>query len=134
MCSELGALGEDGGVELHCLRHVAPDFHFAVHERVLRLKFALEELDEVGVEHDEGGISLALFAEVDGTIAVLKIDGDDLGLVGLLLAHLEVVNSAHLGDDAGALGLKQGLDFLEDLDRLHTLIFSIITYLSPQTH
>ena len=134
MCSELGALGEDRGVELHCLRHVAPDFHFAVHERVLRLQFALEELDEVGVEHDEGGISLALFAEVDGTIAVLEIHGDDLGLVGLLLAHLEVVNSAHLGDDAGALGLKQGLDFLEDLDRLHTLIFSIITYLAPQTH
>ena len=134
MCSELGALGEDGGVELHCLRHVAPDFHFAVHERVLRLQFALEELDEVGVEHDEGGISLALFAEVDGTVAVLEIDGDVLWLVGFLLAHLKVVHSAHLGDDAGTLRLKQGLDFLEDLDGLHTLIFSIITYLAPQTH
>ena len=116
--SELGALGENAWVEFHCLCHVTLDFHLSVHEGVLGLELASKKFHEIVVEHDEGGISLALFAECNSTISVLKIDSDDLSSVALLGTELEVVDGADLGDDTSTLGGEEWLDFLEDFSGL----------------
>ena len=119
VASELGALGKHGRVELHGLRHVSLDLHLAVHESILRLELASEELDEVSIEHDESSIGFTFLAKHDGAIAVLHVNSDDLGLVTLLHAHLEMVDGANFGDNSGTLRGEQGLDFLEDLNGLH---------------
>ena len=118
--SKFGALRQDRGVEFHCFGHVAFDLHLAVHESILRLQLALEKADEVCIEHDEGSVSLAFFAEHNVSIAVLEVDGNELGiLVALSHAQLEVVDGADLGDNTGTLRGEEGLDFLEELNGLH---------------
>ena len=114
--SELGTLGENAGVELHCLGHVALDLHLSVHEGILWLELAGEKLHEVVVEHDEGRVGFALLGEGDLSVAVFEVDGDDFGGVFLRLAELEVVDSTDFGDDCGTLRLELGSNFLENFD------------------
>ena len=118
ICSEFCTLWENAGVELHCLGHVASDLHLSVHEGILRLELAGEELHEVVVEHDKGRVGLAFLGKCDGTVSVFEIDGDDFSLVTLLFTELEMVDSANLGDDTSTLISEEWLDFLEDLGRL----------------
>ena len=116
--SELGSLGENAGVEFHGFGHVSLNFHLAVHEGVLRLQLTSEELQEVVVEHDEGGVGLALQAESDLSVSVLQVNRDDSRLVTLGSAELEVVDSTDLGDDGSALRLEERGHFLENFNGL----------------
>ena len=123
LCSEFGTLGKNTGVELHCLGHVASDLHLSVHEGILGLELAGEELHEVVVEHDKGRVGLALLGECDGTVSVFEIDRDDLGLITLLGTELEMVDGADLGNDTSSLISEEWLDFFEDLSRLKAHLY-----------
>ena len=126
ICSEFCTFGEDAGVELHCLGHVASDLHLSVHEGILGLEFAWEKLHEVVIKHDKGRVGLAFLGECDGTVSVFEIDSDNLGLVTLLFTELEMVDSADLCDDTSSLVSEEGLDFLEDLGGLKRHLYFLI--------
>ena len=95
--SETG-LGEDFGSELECGLHVALDFEFALHEGVLGVEFACEEVGGVVVEHVEGGVSLALLTVLDGAVAIFEIDGPDGGGLALGGGDFEMVDISDLLD------------------------------------
>ena len=52
-----------------------------------------------------------------------------VGGISLLLAKLEVIDSANFGDDTGALVGKERLNFLENLDRLEGHLYQIYLFL-----
>ena len=80
---------------------------------------AANETNEESIEHDKSRIGLAFFAKDDAAIAILQVNSDDLRIVTLLLAHLEVIDSTDFCDDCGAMLLELWLDLLEDFNALH---------------
>ena len=77
------ALGEDVWGELESSLHVALDLELSLHEGSLGVELAIEKSNGVVVEHGEGGVSLAVFAVLDGPVAILEIDGPECGWLSL---------------------------------------------------
>ena len=115
-----GALGEEVRGELHGGLHVAFDLHLALHEGSLGVELASEEIDGVGVDQSESGISLALLGVLDRSLAVLEINSPEDGFLALGGGDLEVVDEADLLDGLLSLLLKVGNHLVESSSNLQS--------------
>ena len=114
------ALGEDVGGELKSGLHVALDLELALHECGLGVELAREEIGSVGVDHAEGGVSLALLAILDGSVSVLEIDGPVAGRLAFSGSDLHVVDIADLLDGFSSLAGEERFDLVENCCNFHS--------------
>ena len=104
--------------------HVALDLELALHEGVLGVEFAGEEVGGIVVEHGEGSVGLAFLAVLDGSVSVLEVDGPEGSGFALGRSDLHVVDVSNFLHGFCSLAGEEGFDLIEDDSNLHYLTLS----------
>ena len=86
----------------------------------MRLQFAIGELEEVCVEHHEGGVWLDSVdcSLLDLSVSVLEVDSEKGGFISLFLSDLEGIHTVNLGNNILSILFQEWAHLLEDSSRL----------------